>query len=155
MKLTQTNNNIDTHFFQNIWVGKKSKSNQSLNFYILCITSLHTLYNYSLVWILSQDEQERIEILKDAVDSEALLKVPAEKRTTTPYMTKYERARVLGTRALQIAYVHFIINNILLIIIIVLIVIYVSCKWSFVVLFYKQCLTTVGHSSRKYRGRPP
>ncbi|QQP37599.1 DNA-directed RNA polymerases I_ II_ and III subunit RPABC2 [Caligus rogercresseyi] len=26
-----------------------------------------------------------------------------EKRTTTPYMTKYERARVLGTRALQIA----------------------------------------------------
>lgn len=25
---------------------------------------------------------------------------------TTPYMTKYERARVLGTRALQIRYVH-------------------------------------------------
>lgn len=25
------------------------------------------------------------------------------KRTTTPYMTKYERARVLGTRALQIS----------------------------------------------------
>jgi DNA-directed RNA polymerase I, II, and III subunit RPABC2 len=25
------------------------------------------------------------------------------KRITTPYMTKYERARVLGTRALQIA----------------------------------------------------
>jgi DNA-directed RNA polymerase I, II, and III subunit RPABC2 len=31
-------------------------------------------------------------------------KIPAEKRTTTPYMTKYERARVLGTRALQIRY---------------------------------------------------
>ncbi|KAK4336861.1 hypothetical protein RND71_044017 [Anisodus tanguticus] len=29
--------------------------------------------------------------------------VPADKRITTPYMTKYERARVLGTRALQIA----------------------------------------------------
>ena len=29
-------------------------------------------------------------------------KVPEDKRTTTPYMTKYERARVLGTRALQI-----------------------------------------------------
>ena len=29
-------------------------------------------------------------------------KKPAEK-ITTPYMTKYERARVLGTRALQIA----------------------------------------------------
>ena len=32
-------------------------------------------------------------------------KVEDEKRTTTPYMTKYERARVLGTRALQIRYV--------------------------------------------------
>jgi len=30
-------------------------------------------------------------------------KVPNDKRTTTPYMTKYERARVLGTRALQIS----------------------------------------------------
>ncbi|KAK2747537.1 hypothetical protein FQN57_002030 [Myotisia sp. PD_48] len=30
-------------------------------------------------------------------------KIPNEKRTTTPYMTKYERARVLGTRALQIS----------------------------------------------------
>ncbi|KAK4565375.1 subunit common to RNA polymerases I, II, and III [Recurvomyces mirabilis] len=30
-------------------------------------------------------------------------RIPAEKRTTTPYMTKYERARVLGTRALQIS----------------------------------------------------
>ena len=28
--------------------------------------------------------------------------IPAEERTTTPYMTKYERARILGTRALQI-----------------------------------------------------
>lgn len=28
--------------------------------------------------------------------------VPNEKRSTTPFMTKYERARVLGTRALQI-----------------------------------------------------
>ncbi|KAJ5245915.1 DNA-directed RNA polymerase I II and III subunit [Penicillium chermesinum] len=30
-------------------------------------------------------------------------KVPNDKRTTTPYLTKYERARVLGTRALQIS----------------------------------------------------
>lgn len=29
-------------------------------------------------------------------------KIPHDKRTTTPYMTKYERARILGTRALQI-----------------------------------------------------
>lgn len=28
--------------------------------------------------------------------------VAKEDRTTTPYMTKYERARILGTRALQI-----------------------------------------------------
>ncbi|KAL4898247.1 DNA-directed RNA polymerase I, II, and III subunit Rpb6 [Aspergillus ambiguus] len=30
-------------------------------------------------------------------------KVANDQRTTTPYMTKYERARVLGTRALQIS----------------------------------------------------
>lgn len=30
-------------------------------------------------------------------------KIPHEERTTTPYMTKYERARILGTRALQIS----------------------------------------------------
>lgn len=30
-------------------------------------------------------------------------KVKPEDRTTTPYMTKYERARILGTRALQIS----------------------------------------------------
>ncbi|KAF9338319.1 DNA-directed RNA polymerases I II and III subunit RPABC2 [Podila minutissima] len=29
--------------------------------------------------------------------------VSKEDRTTTPYMTKYERARILGTRALQIS----------------------------------------------------
>lgn len=29
--------------------------------------------------------------------------VPKDKRKTTPYMTKYERARLLGTRALQIS----------------------------------------------------
>lgn len=32
-------------------------------------------------------------------------RIANEKRTTTPYMTKYERARVLGTRALQIRFV--------------------------------------------------
>lgn len=30
-------------------------------------------------------------------------KIPNDQRTTTPYMTKYERARILGTRALQIS----------------------------------------------------
>jgi DNA-directed RNA polymerase I, II, and III subunit RPABC2 len=32
-------------------------------------------------------------------------KVPNDQRSTTPYMTKYERARVLGTRALQIRFI--------------------------------------------------
>lgn len=32
-----------------------------------------------------------------------LCRVPKEERSTTKYMTKYERARVLGTRALQIS----------------------------------------------------
>lgn len=31
------------------------------------------------------------------------LAISKEERTTTPYMTKYERARILGTRALQIS----------------------------------------------------
>ncbi|GMG21032.1 unnamed protein product [Ambrosiozyma monospora] len=31
------------------------------------------------------------------------LAISKEKRTTTPFMTKYERARILGTRALQIS----------------------------------------------------
>jgi DNA-directed RNA polymerase I, II, and III subunit RPABC2 len=30
--------------------------------------------------------------------------IPRDERKTTPYMTKYEKARVLGTRALQIRY---------------------------------------------------
>ncbi|KAL3588530.1 subunit common to RNA polymerases I, II, and III [Fusarium poae] len=30
-------------------------------------------------------------------------KIPENERTTTPYMTKYEKARILGTRALQIS----------------------------------------------------
>ena len=30
------------------------------------------------------------------------LAIPVEKRTTTRFMTKYERARLLGTRALQL-----------------------------------------------------
>lgn len=31
------------------------------------------------------------------------LAIPKDQRMTTPYMTKYERARILGTRALQIS----------------------------------------------------
>ncbi|KAL5117766.1 subunit common to RNA polymerases I, II, and III [Pleosporales sp. CAS-2024a] len=41
--------------------------------------------------------------VKNTVENEKDRKVAPENRTTTPYMTKYERARVLGTRALQIS----------------------------------------------------
>ncbi|KAF2868045.1 RNA polymerase, subunit omega/K/RPB6 [Massariosphaeria phaeospora] len=40
---------------------------------------------------------------KNTVKSVRDKKVPNDKRSTTPYMTKYEKARVLGTRALQIS----------------------------------------------------
>ncbi|OAL56667.1 RNA polymerase Rpb6 [Pyrenochaeta sp. DS3sAY3a] len=40
---------------------------------------------------------------KNTVETEKSRRVDNDKRTTTPYMTKYERARVLGTRALQIS----------------------------------------------------
>lgn len=41
---------------------------------------------------------------KNAVVGLREKKIPDDKRSTTPYLTKYERARVLGTRALQIRY---------------------------------------------------
>lgn len=46
------------------------------------------------------NEAENIEILPGNGEGQP---VQASKRITTPYLTKYERARVLGTRALQIA----------------------------------------------------
>ncbi|XP_046392039.1 DNA-directed RNA polymerases I, II, and III subunit RPABC2 [Ischnura elegans] len=47
-----------------------------------------------------EDEGDNLDIL---AAGEARGGVQKSKRITTPYMTKYERARVLGTRALQIA----------------------------------------------------
>ncbi|XP_032688952.1 DNA-directed RNA polymerases I, II, and III subunit RPABC2 [Odontomachus brunneus] len=47
-----------------------------------------------------EDEGENIELLNP---NEATGGVERSTRITTRYMTKYERARVLGTRALQIA----------------------------------------------------
>lgn len=40
-------------------------------------------------------------------------KIPSDQRTTTPYMTKYERARILGTRALQIRWVNDYLGELL------------------------------------------
>ncbi|XP_060600412.1 DNA-directed RNA polymerases I, II, and III subunit RPABC2-like [Ruditapes philippinarum] len=49
--------------------------------------------------IQSQEGDGQMEILA----AEAGQPTEPARRITTPYMTKYERARVLGTRALQIA----------------------------------------------------
>jgi len=50
-----------------------------------------------------EDDQERVEIVNAAPEQPVSLRFAKDKRMTTPYMTKYERARVLGTRAQQIA----------------------------------------------------
>ncbi|KAL8736620.1 MAG: hypothetical protein Q9181_002318 [Wetmoreana brouardii] len=52
---------------------------------------------------VGQDASARREGKKNAVVGLKEKKIPKEERSTTPYMTKYERARVLGTRALQIS----------------------------------------------------
>lgn len=60
------------------------------------------------------DEQDNVVISGDAAAAAAAAgktapksmkerKIATEDRTTTPYMTKYEKARILGTRALQIS----------------------------------------------------
>jgi len=47
------------------------------------------------------DEEDNFEVQEDPLTSEAR---PSEgPRKTTPYLTKYERARILGARALQIS----------------------------------------------------
>lgn len=54
-------------------------------------------------WVHTQDVQEgyefdeKVEIRTDGAE------VPNKEKVTTRYMTKYEKARVLGTRALQIS----------------------------------------------------
>lgn len=52
-----------------------------------------------------QQGDEQMELLNedDIGSGQPGMKTDPSKRITTPYMTKYERARVLGTRALQIA----------------------------------------------------
>lgn len=49
--------------------------------------------------IQSQEGDGQMEL----ITSDAAQTTDPTRRITTPYMTKYERARVLGTRALQIA----------------------------------------------------
>ena len=50
--------------------------------------------------IAEEDHEEGFEVRDaEATDSKA---IPVSNHSTTPYITKYEKARVLGTRALQI-----------------------------------------------------
>jgi DNA-directed RNA polymerases I, II, and III subunit RPABC2 len=50
-----------------------------------------------------QKKEKKDKKKNNTVEEEQEKKIAPDKRTTTPYMTKYERARVLGTRALQIS----------------------------------------------------
>lgn len=52
--------------------------------------------------VVSGDPSAAANALKGGDKSMKDKKIPENERTTTPYMTKYERARILGTRALQI-----------------------------------------------------
>ncbi|KAF5129686.1 DNA-directed RNA polymerases I, II, and III subunit RPABC2 [Metarhizium anisopliae] len=52
--------------------------------------------------VVSGDPSAAANALKAGEKSLKDKKIPEADRTTTPYMTKYERARILGTRALQI-----------------------------------------------------
>lgn len=46
------------------------------------------------------EHMEHVDIMEDGAGAQ-----PSDRpRITTPFMTKYERARILGTRALQIRY---------------------------------------------------
>jgi len=53
--------------------------------------------------IVSGDPSAAANALKGHEKSMKDKKIAEAERTTTPYMTKYERARILGTRALQIS----------------------------------------------------
>ncbi|KAI1807865.1 RNA polymerase Rpb6 [Daldinia bambusicola] len=53
--------------------------------------------------VVSGDPSAAANRTKSTTKSNKDKKIPNEERTTTPYLTKYERARVLGTRALQIS----------------------------------------------------
>jgi DNA-directed RNA polymerases I, II, and III subunit RPABC2 len=53
--------------------------------------------------VLSGDPSAQANRGKATDKSHRNKKIPNEERITTPYMTKYEKARILGTRALQIS----------------------------------------------------
>ena len=55
--------------------------------------------------ITGQQEQPGVDFIESQTENKSgqHKEVPKDQRQTTPFMTKYERARVLGTRALHIA----------------------------------------------------
>ncbi|RKU41031.1 DNA-directed RNA polymerases I II and III subunit RPABC2 [Coniochaeta pulveracea] len=53
--------------------------------------------------VISGDAAAAASAGKSTKESNKDKKIPNDQRTTTPFMTKYERARILGTRALQIS----------------------------------------------------
>ena len=64
------------------------------------LTNGATTPGRTVVEVNGENSQQQAK--KNAVLGLKEKKIEDDKRTTTPYMTKYERARVLGTRALQI-----------------------------------------------------
>ncbi|KAK9479040.1 DNA-directed RNA polymerase [Lipomyces japonicus] len=60
------------------------------------VNAAEDIDNSNIVAINQQNQVKRKKTQKE-------LAISKEQRTTTPYMTKYERARILGTRALQIS----------------------------------------------------
>ena len=73
-----------------------------VQFVCSCFLYCSFYHQYSLCVIIcqldQQDAQDRIDVLDGTPQP-----IDKSKRITTRYMTKYERARVLGTRALQIS----------------------------------------------------
>lgn len=67
---------------------------------VFILKNYTNIFFYMKMNIFLQEGQENVDILPA---ESAPGRVDPEKRMTTPYLTKYERARVLGTRALQIA----------------------------------------------------
>ncbi|KAK6221514.1 subunit common to RNA polymerases I, II, and III [Pestalotiopsis sp. IQ-011] len=53
--------------------------------------------------VISGDPSANANRARQSEKSHKDKKIPNEERSTTPYMTKYEKARILGTRALQIS----------------------------------------------------
>jgi DNA-directed RNA polymerase I, II, and III subunit RPABC2 len=50
-----------------------------------------------------QMEDDDVEVIQDEMEAKKGTKIADDDRSSVPFLTKYERARILGTRALQIS----------------------------------------------------